>query len=417
MIIFNPRNSKGHDHDSLDITKISAYLNRKRIGLLFSLFTVFIVTILVSSSTLTTLGTAREETVISEFSFSPAINLAYVTATIPSAPTLVSATPGSGKITLTWSAPASNGGSPITGYQVYIGTTPGAEVVAHWPGNVLTFTDTDLTNGVKYYYKVSATNSAGEGPLSNERSATPTSIGVSIKFTITSSAGTYTAKRADGTTLTSGTSATTVIQAALNALTSGRTVKEKVLLQGNFIFSTTLTVPSYTILELSGKVTMSSTSNNHAVSANSKTQIDIQGGEWDGNQMNNPYGGGNRDAFHFTSCSYVVLQNLKVHDCPYGNIEFDNSNYITIYKVESYNSGDPNRGEAWRGLSIILANTSNSLVDSCYIHDSARGGVYFYCECETMIGLPDKPETINNNIMRNNQIGRASCRERVYRLV
>src|SRR5205807_324550 len=35
------------------------------------------------------------------------------------------------------------------------------------------YTDTAVTNGVTYYYQVSAVNAAGEGPRSNEASATP----------------------------------------------------------------------------------------------------------------------------------------------------------------------------------------------------------------------------------------------------
>ena len=38
-------------------------------------------------------------------------------------------------------------------------------------GNVLTYTDSGLTRGQTYYYKVSAVNAKGEGPLSNEASA------------------------------------------------------------------------------------------------------------------------------------------------------------------------------------------------------------------------------------------------------
>ena len=43
-------------------------------------------------------------------------------------------------------------------------------------GNVLTFMDTGLTNGVTYYYRVAARNAAGLGPTSNEVSATPVTI-------------------------------------------------------------------------------------------------------------------------------------------------------------------------------------------------------------------------------------------------
>lgn len=79
--------------------------------------------------------------------------------------------PNSGKIQLNWVAPGSNGGAPITDYKVYRGTASNAETFLTSVGNVLTYTDTGLTKGVTYYYKVSAVNSAGEGPLSNEASA------------------------------------------------------------------------------------------------------------------------------------------------------------------------------------------------------------------------------------------------------
>ncbi len=94
-------------------------------------------------------------------------------ATVPSAPRDLAATAGNGQVTLTWTAPSSNGGSAIIGYKVYRGTTAGNEVLLTTLGNVLTFTDTGLTNGQKYYYKVSAVSSVGEGPRSNEASATP----------------------------------------------------------------------------------------------------------------------------------------------------------------------------------------------------------------------------------------------------
>src|SRR5207247_1630419 len=93
--------------------------------------------------------------------------------TPPSAPPTLVATGGNAQVTLTWQAPASDGGSPITNYRIYRGTSSNGETLLATIGNVLTYTDTSVTNGVTYYYQVSAVNAAGEGPRSNEASATP----------------------------------------------------------------------------------------------------------------------------------------------------------------------------------------------------------------------------------------------------
>jgi hypothetical protein len=92
--------------------------------------------------------------------------------TVPAAPVL-SATAGTASVALSWTKP-SDGGSPITGYQVYRGTSSGTETLLAQVGNVTSYTDTAVSAGITYYYEVSAVNVAGEGPRSNEVSATPT---------------------------------------------------------------------------------------------------------------------------------------------------------------------------------------------------------------------------------------------------
>ena len=117
------------------------------------------------------LNAVGESVASNELSAKPAAG-----ATAPGAPTLNSATPGNGTVALGWSAPGSNGGSAITGYKVYRGTASGGETLLTTLSNVTSFTDTGLTNGTTYYYKVSALNSVGESVASNELSAKPAAV-------------------------------------------------------------------------------------------------------------------------------------------------------------------------------------------------------------------------------------------------
>ncbi|MHB8606240.1 MAG: PKD domain-containing protein, partial [Thermoplasmatota archaeon] len=95
-------------------------------------------------------------------------------SSVPGAPTGLSATAGNGQVSLSWTAP-SNGGSAITNYKIYRSTTSGSETsYSQTGGSNTSYVDKKATNGVTYYYKVSAVNSIGEGALSNEASATPT---------------------------------------------------------------------------------------------------------------------------------------------------------------------------------------------------------------------------------------------------
>jgi len=97
--------------------------------------------------------------------------------TVPSAPTDMVVVAGNGTVTLTWEAPASTGGSPITGYKVYRGTSADSLSLLDTVGLVTSYTDDAVTNGQTYYYKVSALSAVGEGQLSEVEDATPTAEG------------------------------------------------------------------------------------------------------------------------------------------------------------------------------------------------------------------------------------------------
>ena len=96
-------------------------------------------------------------------------------ATVPGTPTGVSATAGDEQASVSFTAPASNGGSTITSY-----------TATSDPGNITgilnqagsgTITVTGLTNGTAYTFTVKATNSVGTGAASAASNAvTPTFV-------------------------------------------------------------------------------------------------------------------------------------------------------------------------------------------------------------------------------------------------
>ena len=90
-------------------------------------------------------------------------------ATPPEAPVL-SATAGTALVSLSWTVPA-DGGSPITGYNVYRGDTTLTEVLLVSVPTGTTYADAILS-GSTYYYVVTAVNAVGESVWSNEVSAT-----------------------------------------------------------------------------------------------------------------------------------------------------------------------------------------------------------------------------------------------------
>lgn len=90
----------------------------------------------------------------------------------PGAPTNVTAVAGDGQATVSFTAPTSDGGSPITGYIV---TAVPGNITFIATGTSTTIIFPGLTNGVTYQFKVQAINEVGTGAesgLSDE--VTPT---------------------------------------------------------------------------------------------------------------------------------------------------------------------------------------------------------------------------------------------------
>ena len=105
------------------------------------------------------------------FTGSTSINpVSYVinAPTVPGAPTGVSAAPANGSASVSFTAPASNGGSALTGYTVTAtDTTNRANGGQTASGSASPINVTGLTNGDSYTFTVTATNGVGTGPASS----------------------------------------------------------------------------------------------------------------------------------------------------------------------------------------------------------------------------------------------------------
>ncbi len=102
---------------------------------------------------------------------------------IPSPPIkLTASTKTSTSIGITWSAPADDGNSPITGYKIESKKDNGSftTLVEDTQSSLRTYTHTGLVKDSKYTYRVSAINSVGTSEPSNESSATAKITGLQI---------------------------------------------------------------------------------------------------------------------------------------------------------------------------------------------------------------------------------------------
>ena len=102
-------------------------------------------------------------------------------ATVPGAPSGVSATASNGSASVSWTAPGS-GGSAITGYTVtpYIGSTAQTPTTVTGSPPATTATVTGLTNGTSYTFTVSATNAVGTGAASSPSNAVTPNVGPAV---------------------------------------------------------------------------------------------------------------------------------------------------------------------------------------------------------------------------------------------
>jgi titin len=91
--------------------------------------------------------------------------VATVPATVPNPPTNVTTVFGNASATVTWTTPADNGGSIVTGFSVT--ANPGGRTCTTTSVTATTCVVNGLANGTAYTFTVTATNKAGTGSASN----------------------------------------------------------------------------------------------------------------------------------------------------------------------------------------------------------------------------------------------------------
>ncbi len=108
----------------------------------------------------------------SAIGLAPSATAARPAAVVPTAPTITSVVGGlvAGQLVVTYTAPVSDGESPVTAYEVSVDAG-----VTWWPcvGVTGSCTLTNLTNGTPYSVSLRAVNAVGPGPASVPVAATP----------------------------------------------------------------------------------------------------------------------------------------------------------------------------------------------------------------------------------------------------
>jgi fibronectin type 3 domain-containing protein len=93
----------------------------------------------------------------------------------PSSPLNLKGNPGNSFVNLTWNIPENNGGSAIINYTVWGGISED-KLEKKYVVTESTFNDTEVENGITYFYAITARNRAGSGPFSNVVSFRPAGV-------------------------------------------------------------------------------------------------------------------------------------------------------------------------------------------------------------------------------------------------
>jgi len=174
------------------------------------------------------------------------------------------------------------------------------------------------------------------------------------------------------------------IQAAIDALTSGRTRKEKVVLIGGFTTTTAIDLPSYTILEIQGTITYggADSATFKIITSDTTESIEIYGGELFGDSK----------AAHCIECDGI--SNFSIHDILFHNVRQAGS-YVQLWN-SSYGQIVNNRFDCNSlGLGV-------NLFDSCYNITVSGNAFNLPYDSAVDVSMVGTTGTIAHNIVISN---------------
>jgi len=159
-----------------------------------------------------------------------------------------------------------------------------------------------------------------------------------------------------------GTDAATVIQSTLNALTSGRTWKERIVIKGNFTISSQITLQSYVILDLrDAKLTLEDGVNDEMFYGSGISNVDILLGELDGNGANQTAG---HIIYAYASTDIRIIGGVLKNAYDSG-IRLRNCHRVTIRGVYAYDAHI-----AVYSYPVDITQSTKILIDGCKCNNS-----------------------------------------------
>jgi parallel beta-helix repeat protein len=312
------------------------------------------------------------------------------TPSVPSAPQTVSATAGNGRATVRWHAPASNGGSAITGYTV----TPYIRYTAlpdrQFASTATTQIVTGLTNGTTYHFKVAARNGVGTGPRSKSSNAiTPKPSGCSgVKMTAGQS---DIDRHPAGTTFClSGTHHWTLEPKARDKL-----IGPAILDGGNSInYAIVATAPNVTLTNLTIQhYNNGNGTQDAAIHIDDDSGAKAQASGWHLNHLNVGFnsasGSGTGDYWTFTGGRFhdnrqEGIGGAMADHVTINGVEIDHNDFTnTHYTTRNWDCGDEAGGVKWV--------TNYMTIENSRIHNNACKGLW------SDLGA-------NHTTIRNNQV-------------